>query len=152
MQRKDDFMERIVGVNSNSFHGYGIEDAIKGITSAGFKYIELTATKGWTEHVFPNMTFEELHKVKDRLVSNKLIPFSLSGHCNLMDRRRINDFILNIKLANFFGCKFIISSIGEAHLEDKSEVSDEVVAEHIKELIPYLEEYNLILCLENHEK
>ncbi|WFA08595.1 sugar phosphate isomerase/epimerase family protein [Tissierella sp. Yu-01] len=145
-------MKRIVGVNSNSFHGYGIEGAIKGISGAGFRYIELTATKGWTEHVFPNMTFKELHKIKKDLEVNNLIPISLSGHCNLMDEERIDDFILNIKLAYFFGCKFIISSIGEAHLEDKTEVTDEVVAEHIKGLIPYLEEYELILCLENHGK
>jgi sugar phosphate isomerase/epimerase len=145
-------MNRIVGVNSNSFHGYEIENAIKGISNVGFRYIELTATKGWTEHVFPNMSFQRLHSIKDELKRYNLIPFSMSGHCNLMDRERIEDFILNIKLAHFFGCKYIISSIGEAHLEDRAEASDEVVAEHIKELIPYLEEYDLILGLENHGK
>ena len=44
--------KRIIAVNSNCYHGYPIEDAIAGIKAAGFKYIELTATKGWTEHVF----------------------------------------------------------------------------------------------------
>ena len=37
-----------------------IEEAIAGIRRAGFHYIELTATKGWTEHVFPDMPFERL--------------------------------------------------------------------------------------------
>lgn len=145
-------MERIIGVNSNTYHGYSIFDAIDGISNARFKNIELTATKGWTEHVFPNMTFEELHKVKDVLKEKGLNPFSMSGHCNLMDRDRLNDFILNIKLAAFFGCNYIISSIGEAHLKDKKEITDEEVAEHIKEIVPYLEQYKLTLGLENHGK
>ena len=46
-------MGRIIAVNSNCYHGYSIEQAIDGIAAAGFRYIELTATKGWTEHVSP---------------------------------------------------------------------------------------------------
>lgn len=45
-------MKRIIAVNSNCYHGYTIEEAIAGIREAGFHYIELTATKGWTEHDF----------------------------------------------------------------------------------------------------
>ena len=51
-------MKRIIAVNSNCYHGYTIEEAVAGIRKAGFRYIELTATKGWTEHVFPDMPFE----------------------------------------------------------------------------------------------
>ena len=50
-------MERIIGVNSNCYHGYRIEEALEGIAAAGFHYVELTATKGWTEHVFPSQSF-----------------------------------------------------------------------------------------------
>ncbi|MCR1898372.1 sugar phosphate isomerase/epimerase [Irregularibacter muris] len=145
-------MKRVIGINSNTYHGYSLNDAIEGIKKAGFQYIELTATKGWTEHVFPNMSFEKLYHIKDQLKKSGVHPFSMSGHCNLMDRDRIEDFIANIRLAAFFECSYIISSIGEAHLEDRAEVSDEEVAQHIKELIPYLEESNLFLGLENHGK
>ncbi|MEA4988665.1 MAG: sugar phosphate isomerase/epimerase family protein [Anaerovorax sp.] len=143
-------MKRIIGVNSNCYHGYSIEEAIEGIQKAGFHYIELTATKGWTEHVFPNMSFEYLNTVKDKLQNAGLIPFAMSGHCNLMDKNRIGDFISNIRLAAFFGCDYIVSSIGEAHLEDKSVIGNEAVAKQIKELIPYLREYSLKLVLEVH--
>lgn len=145
-------LKRIIAVNSNTYHGFSLNEAIKGIKRAGFDYIELTATKGWTEHVFPTMTFRELYQIKDRLHEVDLTPISLSGHTNLMDSKRIDDFIANIRLADFFDCRYIISSIGEAHLEDKAEVSDQEAAENIRELIPYLEEYNLILGLENHGK
>ena len=59
-------MKRILGINSNCYHGYSIEEAVKGAASAGFHYIELTATKGWTEHVFPDQSFHQLLKVNRR--------------------------------------------------------------------------------------
>ncbi len=143
-------MKRIVAVNSNCYHGYSIEEAIDGIAAAGFKYIELTATKGWTEHVFPTMSLNYLNSVKDRLKAASLTPFAMSGHTNLMDSERIGDFINNMRLANFFGCETIVSSIGEAHLKDQAVASNEQVAGHVRGLLPYLEEYNLNLVLENH--
>ena len=148
-ERKD-IMGRIIAVNSNCYHGYSIEQAIDGIAAAGFRYIELTATKGWTEHVFPDQSFERLWQVKERLAEKGLTPFSMSGHCNLMDTGRIHDFVSNIRLAAFFGCGYIVSSIGEAHLADQAVASNEVVAEHIRALVPELEKYGLTLVLETH--
>ncbi len=145
-------MKHIIALNSNTYHGYSLSEAIAGIKKAGFKYIELTATKGWTEHVFPTMSFNKLYKIKDQLKAADLTPISLSGHTNLMDKERLQDFIANIRLAAFFESKYIISSIGEAHLTDKAEASDQKVAKHIRELLPYLEKHDLILGLENHGK
>ncbi|MFA5637785.1 MAG: sugar phosphate isomerase/epimerase family protein [Anaerovoracaceae bacterium] len=143
-------MDRIIGVNSNCYHGYKIEDALKGIKDAGFKYVELTATKGWTEHVFPNQSFERLSDVKDMMKEMNLIPFSMSGHANLMDPLRVKDFVMNMKLARFFGCDYIVSSIGEAHLEDKAHASNEEVAKAVKNFVPYLIENDMKLVLELH--
>ena len=132
-------MNRIIAVNSNCYHGFSIEEAIAGIKAAGFRYIELTATKGWTEHVFPDQSFERLLEVKDLLDEAGLIPFAMSGHCNLMDTERIGDFIKNIRLAAFFGCDYIVSSIGEAHLKDNAVADNETVAGYIRALVPHLE-------------
>lgn len=142
--------ERIVAVNSNCYHGYSIEQAIAGIRAAGFHYIELTATKGWTEHVFPDQSFARLLEVRELLDEAGLIPFAMSGHTNLMDRERIGDFVKNIHLAHFFGAKYIVSSIGEAHLQDNAVASNEVVAEHIRGFLPELERCDLTLVLEVH--
>ena len=143
-------MSGIIAVNSNCYHGFTLEQAISGIRRAGFRYIELTATKGWTEHVFPDMPFERLLAVQDELDEAGLIPFSMSGHCNLMDTARIGDFVKNIRLAAFFGCRYIVSSIGEAHLKDRAVADAATVADHIAALLPELEKYNLMLVLETH--
>lgn len=143
-------MKRIIAVNSNCYHGYTIEQAIEGIQRAGFKYIELTATKGWTEHVFPDMSFERLLEIRDKLDAAGIVPFSMSGHCNLMDKSRIGDFVKNIRLAAFFGCDYIVSSIGEAHLKDNAVADNATVAAHIADLVPELEKWGLTLVLETH--
>lgn len=143
-------MARIIGVNSNCYHGYSIEEALEGIAKAGFHYVELTATKGWTEHVFPNQSFERLVEVKNRMKELDLHPFAMSGHVNLMDPERIPDFVMNMELAAFFGCEYIVSSIGEAHIEDKAHATNEEVAKAVKGLVPYLEETNMKLVLEVH--
>lgn len=137
-------------VNSNCYHGFSIDEAIEGIAKAGYHYIELTATKGWTEHVFPDMKFEELLRIKEKLKAYQLTPIAMSGHCNLMDEKRIEDFIKNIHLAHFFGCEYIVSSIGEAHLEDEETMSDERLLVHLKRLLPLLEMDHLQLVLEVH--
>ena len=143
-------MKRIIAVNSNCYHGFSIEEAIEGMQAAGFHYTELTATKGWTEHVFPTMSFRYLCSVQDKLEAANIRPFALSGHTNLMDTERIGDFLANMRLAAFFGADFIVSSIGEAHLKDQAVASNAEVARHIRELLPYLEQYDLQLVLENH--
>ncbi len=143
-------MQHLIAVNSNCYHGFTIQEAIDGISSAGFHFIELTATKGWTEHVFPTMSFNDLYSIKDLLKQAELVPFAMSGHTNLMDTDRIGDFLANIRLADFFGCDYIVSSIGEAHLKDQAVASNAQVADHICDLLPYLEEYDLTLVLENH--
>lgn len=148
--REVDMKDRKIAVNSNCYHGFSLDDAITGIKAAGFSYIELTATKGWTEHVFPDMSFETLVAIKQQLKDNNLTCIGMSGHCNLMDTERLDDFRKNIHLAHFYDCEYIVSSIGEAHIKDKEFVSEEQLVENIKSLLPLLISYQMMLVLEVH--
>lgn len=139
-------------VNSNTYHGYPLDEAIDSISKAGFNAIELTATKGWTEHVFPSMSFSELVRIKRKLKESNLEVIAMSGHANLMDQNRLPDFIENMYLAKFFDSQFIVSSIGEAHLEDKEHLGEDELVTNIHSLIPILEETGLTLVLEVHGK
>ena len=142
--------KRKIIVNSNCYHGYSVFDAVDGIAAAGFRNIELTATKGWTEHVFPSMSFSELQDVKDYIAGKGLSIPSMSGHTNLMDEERIPDFIKNIHLAHFFGAGMIVSSIGEAHIADKRKGGLEAIKRNISLFLPLLERYDMRLSLETH--
>ncbi len=145
-------MAPILAVNSNTYHGFSLEDAIQGIAYAGFHYIELTATKGWTEHVYPDQPMRQLMRVQDMLEDANLIPFAMSGHTNLTDPERARDFSDNIRLAGFFGCHYIVSSVGEAHLKDNHAADVDETARCIAGFVPELEARDLTLVLETHGK
>ena len=44
-------MQNPLAGHTNSYHTYSHEEALAGIAAAGFRYVELTAVPGWTEHV-----------------------------------------------------------------------------------------------------
>ncbi|MBO8436937.1 MAG: sugar phosphate isomerase/epimerase [Spirochaetes bacterium] len=143
-------MRRTIIANSNCYHGYSVYDALNGIAEAGFRNVELTCTRGWTEHIVPSMPFSELLRIKDALFDLSLSVPAVSGHSNLMDPERLSDFRDNIRLAAFFGASVIVSSVGEAHIADKEKLGDKGVAENIKTLLPLLEDLGMMLVLETH--
>jgi len=98
----------------------------------------------------PDMPEEELVRIENKLRELGLECIALSGHCNLMDAERLNDFRRNIELAGRLGCKYIISSTGEAHFGEDESFSDEVLIKNIKSILPDLEKHDLILGLEIH--
>ncbi len=145
-------MERIIAVNSNTYHGYSLEEAVRGIAEAGFRYIELTATQGWTEHVFPDQPMRSLLRAQDMLRDAHLTPFAMSGHTNLTDPARARDFRDNIRLASFFGCRYVVSSVGEAHLKDGHSADADETARCISAFVPELKARDMMLVLEVHGK
>ena len=143
-------MENIFAGHTNSYHGFSLEQALDGISKAGFGYIELSAVKNWTEHAMADMSESELDSIKELLRKYGITAITLSGHCDLFDEQRLEDFRNNIELAAKMGCKYIISSTGEAHFGKKEEFNDDILVEHIKSLLPALEKNNIILALELH--
>jgi sugar phosphate isomerase/epimerase len=137
-------------VSTNSYHGFSVDEALEGIAAAGFKFVELTAVKSWTEHVMPTMSKAELDRIKKKLSDLGLACTALSGHCNLMDQQRLDDFRENMKLAKELGCKYIVSSTGEAHFGKDEVFADDVLVKNITALLPDLKQYGLELVLEVH--
>ena len=143
-------MENQITLNSNSFHGFGVDEALEGAAAAGFKYIELTAVRGWTEHIMPDIGDAAIGRIEKKLASLGLVCNALSGHCNLMDPRRLEDFRVNMALAARLGARYIISSTGEAHFGKDEVFADDVLAQNITALVPDLERHGLTLALEVH--
>lgn len=143
-------MNNIACVSTNTYHGFSLEEALEGISAAGFRYVELTGVAGWTEHVRADMSDAELDEVRGLLKKYNLSVIGLSGHCDLMDSQRLKDFSENIKLAGKLGCKFIVSSTGEAHNSKNENTQDEQLVEHLKSVLPLCEEQGMTLVLETH--
>lgn len=143
-------MKNRVGVSTNTYHGFNLDQALEGVSKAGFKYVELTGVAGWTEHVRSEMDLGELDNVKALLRKYDLEVIALSGHCNLMDPGQLDNFKQNIKLAGKLGCEFIVSSTGEAHNSTNHDTQDEQLVENLNKLLPLCRESGVKLVLEIH--
>ena len=140
----------MIAVNTNTYHGFSVDEALEGIAAAGFKYVEIATVRNWTEHVMPDHTPEQKEHFKAKLKKLGLTCIAMSGHCDLSDAARLNDFRTNMKLANELGCQWIISSTGEAHFMTGEEGTEDKLIENIKSLLPDLEKYGLKLGIEVH--
>ena len=143
-------MENKVVFHLNSYHGFSIDQALEGAAAAGFRFIEPCAVRGWAENVMPGMEKTEFDRIKNKMAGLNLTPVALSGHCNLLDSRRLDDFRKNIWLTAELGCQYIISSAGEAHFGKDEKLAGDELAENIKSLLPDLKKAGLILGLEVH--
>lgn len=143
-------MKDIISVNTNTYHGFSVDEALEGIAKAGFRYVELAAVRGWTPHIMLDMEEAELERIYQKMKKLGLSCIAVSGHCNLTDEARLSDFKDNMALAHRFGAQYIVSSTGEAHFGKDEAFTDEVLIENIKKLLPDLEKYHLKLGIEVH--
>jgi L-ribulose-5-phosphate 3-epimerase len=143
-------MKNAFAVSTNTYHGFSLDEALRGIAKAGFKNVELTAVKGWTEHLSASMSSALVAEVKKKCADLGLNILALSGHCNLMDEARLADFTANIELAGKLGCKFIVTSTGEAHFGHNEGSPEDVLVANIKKVLKACESNKLVMVLETH--
>ena len=143
-------MNNIIGVKTNCYQGFSNEETFRGISQAGFKYVELSATVGCNTGISRFESFSSLCKSKQLLEKYHLIPIGLGGHTNIMEKDIKQDLINNIRLAHFFGCKYFITSVSIP--KGNENIDDQIIANNIKEYIPYLEANNIILVIELHNR
>ena len=123
-----------IGCSTNSYHEFDLETALKGIAAAGFKYVELTAVKDYTEHVKP-----ELGK-------HGLKPMSLSGHSDLTDQSGIELFKKRVDFAHAIGIGVVNTGPGE--IETKA--GKEKFFDNIFKAAEYAASRDITIALETH--
>lgn len=143
-------MKNKLAVSTNTYHGFSLEQALKGIAEAGYKYVELTAVKDYTEHVNWQMTEKQIEEIEKKLKDYDLKAIALSGHCNIMTDQGAELFLKNIELAARIGCQHIVTATGEVH-GDKDEIEDEsILIDKLKRLIAKCQDHEITLVLETH--
>jgi L-ribulose-5-phosphate 3-epimerase len=73
----------VVAVSTNSYHTYGLDAALDGIAEAGFRDVEISAVRGWTEHLSLDADDAELAAFREGLRRRGLRLSALSGHSDL---------------------------------------------------------------------
>ena len=138
-----------VSIKINCYKGFNYEQTFSGVKKAGFKYVELSTSKGNSCNLLQDIPFNELVKMKLDLETRGLVPITIGGNSFLLDDDK-SRVLNNIYLGKFFGCKYLDATVCDAHAETDKEYSDEEVIEKINYYVPYLEENDLDLVIELH--
>lgn len=138
-----------VCVKINCYKGFSYLDTLDGIYNAGFKYVELSTSKGNSLNLLQDSSIEELAKLKQDLNNRNLIPIAIGGNSYLMDDDTTK-ILKNIELANYFDCKYIDTTMFNARNDAGLNAEEDNIINHINFYIPYLEKNNLDLVIELH--
>ncbi|MET3696929.1 sugar phosphate isomerase/epimerase [Bacillus oleivorans] len=143
-------MIKQLAINSNTYHGFSLEDAVKGASEAGFTQIELAAVKDHTAHVLPEMSPKQLNEIKALLQKYGMKCVGIGAHCNVMKEEGIANLIASVDLAVEFDCQYIITATGDAH-NDSDVIEDEkVLARNLEPVLAKCEKLNKKLVIETH--
>ncbi len=140
-------MDNILAGHANSYHSYSLDEALEGIAGAGFKYIELSAVRGWTEHVPLEATDAQLEQIKAKMDHLGLQASCLSGHSDLTTAEGVVDGKKAVVLCQKLGLTIMNTAIGGHYSEDEDRSA---FMNHIHELADYAADYGVMLALEVH--
>lgn len=142
-------MKNIVGVVTTSYPNYGLEDALRGISKAGFKYVELTSAPAFFTHIVPNpeeMTGQDTKRILDLCKKYGLKVYCVAGHTRLMKEGGVENFKKVIDAAKAFGARYVTTDTGEV-IDDKDK---EKFYEDMTEIGDYAQKNDITVCLEMH--
>jgi len=140
-------MQNILAGHTNSYHTYTLDEALEGIATAGFKYVELSAVRGWTEHVPLEATSGEIAEVKARLAHWGLTASALSGHSDLTTAAGLVDGKKAVALCPQLGLTIMNTAIGGHYSENEDKAA---FMGHIHELADYAAARGVQISLEVH--
>lgn len=142
-------MNNLVCVKINCYKGFNKTQTLEGIKNAGFHYLEISTSNGNSLGLSQDMSIEELNILKNDFDKNNLKPIAIGGNSYLMDEDT-SKILKNIKLARFFNCKYLDTTVFNARNDTGIQTNEEDVINKIKYFIPYLEENDLDFVIELH--
>lgn len=143
-------MDNAICLNSNTYHGYALDQAIQGARAAGVLYMELSAVRGYTEHVRPDMSDSEIDAILSMLRDNDIQILGMGGHSNIMTADGREEFRANLDLAQRIGAGYVVTGTGDTH-DDEDVIEDEAeLVEILQGLSADAASRGLAIALETH--
>lgn len=136
-------MENILACTTNTYHNFGLEDALRGISQAKFQYVELAAVPGVTQHVYPEMSMKSL---KEKLAKNGLKVSSLSAHSDFSQDNGRDYFKKCLEFARKLDVKIVNTGVGEP--KDKEAIKK--MFANLRECANYAYSLGINIALETH--
>jgi sugar phosphate isomerase/epimerase len=136
-----------IGGHIGSYHTHSLEEACEGIAAAGFRFVELSAVRGWNEHVPLEADAKTLSAIQRLLNRTGLIAMSLSGHSDLTSATGLADGKKALDLCERLGIDIMNTAIGGHTSEGEDEAS---FMSNIHTLADYAAERDIVLGIEVH--
>jgi sugar phosphate isomerase/epimerase len=136
-------MDNQLAGHTNSYHTYGLDDALAGIAAAGYRFVELSAVPGWTEHV----SLDGADELRRKLDEHGLAWSSLSAHSELTTRDGLDHGIKAVRWAGELGIPIVNTAVGG---HESGGESEDAFLGIIDELADTAEAAGVILALETH--
>src|SRR5439155_2579581 len=130
--------------HTNTYHTYGFEEALAGIAGAGYRYVELSAVPGWTEHVDLDTPPAD---VRRKLEDHGLEAVSLSGHSDLTTPEGLEHGIKAVRWAADYGLPIMNTAVGGHQSADENEAA---FLGNVGKLADAAESAGVIVALEIH--
>ena len=130
--------------HTNTYHTYTLAQALEGIADAGYRYVELTAVPGWTEHVDLDRPAAEVRRVVE---GYGLTPVSLSAHSDLTTREGLDHGIKAIRWAAEYGIPIVNTAVGGHQSADENEAA---FLGNVGELADVADSADIVVALEIH--
>lgn len=143
-------MNNPICLNSNTYHGFSLEEAVEGAHRAGIKYIELAGVNGWTEHVRNDFTDAQVTAVLELLKVHDIKAIGMCGHTNIQTRAGQETFKKNLQLAHRLGVQYVTLSTGETHGDESVIGDDAELVNVIRELGEVAQRLGLKMAIETH--
>jgi sugar phosphate isomerase/epimerase len=140
-------MRNRLGGHTNSYHTHSLEEALEGIAAAGYKYVELSAVRGWTEHIPLDADARTLGKIQRMLNKLNLIPISLSGHSDLTTQEGLQLGLQALDLCERMGIDIMNTAIGGHYSQQEDE---DAFLGNINQLADYAAERDITIGIEIH--
>lgn len=143
-------MDNVICLNSNTYHGYELEDAIRGARDAGVHFMEIAAVRGYTEHARWDMSEAEINHVRALLRENDIELLGMCGHSNIMTAEGREQFRHNLDLAVRLGVSYVVTGTGDTHDDQDVIENDTELVAVIRGLAADAAERGLQLAVETH--
>jgi len=143
-------LENKIGVSTSTYMGFPLEDALRGISRAGFSYIEIAAIKGILEHIRPDkITHKELLSLRKKLNQYNLKILSIAAYSDLTKVENVPYLKKSIDLAKKIGAKLIITGVNNEG-GDNSKPAISRFYENIRVIGEYAKKNQITIGLETH--
>lgn len=135
-----------VSIGTLSYRGLTLDDALRGISKAGFSCIEIAALNGTIQHIRPDtMTKAEVDFLKKQINGHNLELVTVAGHSDLTKAESVAYIKSCIDIAEEMGAEFVTTGAGEG--DSKDAISQ--FYRNMEELGQYALEKGITIALEN---